>query len=181
MTRTAAVPALLATLTLLAACEVADVTTPPVNITPKVPGDAVGLDVYARPRARGNPVPRFRGQETVTVRTRGTGAQGGSTEITGLACQLDSGIYTARFQTPANVIVPNYGPNSPALFIRCTHPDGRSGSSTVTVYNATAEQRSQNAAGGGLLGAVIVGAINAARTDPERDEFKYRNATVSVK
>ncbi|WP_099824278.1 hypothetical protein [Oceaniglobus indicus] len=165
----------------LAACVGAEVTTPPVNITPKVQADAVGLDVYARPRAQGNPVPRFRGQETLTIRTRGKGEKGGNTEISGLACTLDSGIYTARFQTPANVIVPNYGPNSPAVFVRCMHPDGRSGSTTVSPYNFTAAQRSNNAVGAGVLGALVVGAINAASINPEKDEFKYYPVTVNVK
>ena len=64
---------LLVALLALTACAGAEITTPPVMSVPKVPANAVGVDVYAKDRARGNPVPRFRGQKTVQVRTRGKG------------------------------------------------------------------------------------------------------------
>lgn len=166
---------------LVAGCTQITVDTPPVNITPKVKADAVGLDVYARPRSRGNPVPRFRGQETVTVRSTGRTSGGGSGEIGGVPCTLDSGVYTAAFTTPANVIVPDYGPNSPALFIRCEHPDGRKGSRTVNVFNHTSAQRGAAAYGTGILGAIVIGAVNAAQTDPETDDFKYPAVSVPLK
>lgn len=164
---------------LVAACEQAEVTTPPVTIVPKNAADAVGVDVYARARARGNPVPRFRGQETVQVRTRGKG-ENGPTELTGVPCTLDSGLYTARFQTPANVVVPDYGPNSPALFVRCVHGE-QSGSMTVNAINYTAQQRQSAAIGTGVLGAIIIGAVAAANTDNDKDEFKYPPITVQLK
>jgi len=175
-----ALPAL--ALIALTACEMADVTTPPIMVTSKNPAGAVGIDVYARDRARGNPVPRFRGQETVNIRTRGTGESGGgNAEISGVPCELDAGLYSARFTTPANVVVPDYGPNSPAIFVRCTHPDGRSGSVTVDAFNFTAAQRSNSAIGTGLLGAIVIGAVNAAALDTERDEFKYPAINVRLK
>lgn len=164
----------------LAGCETAEITTPPISVQPKTPSQAVGIDVYARARAQGNPVPRFRGQETVQVRTQGKTSNGFG-EITGIECLLDSGLYSARFQTPANINVPDYGPNSPALFVRCTHPDGRSGSATVNIYNFTSQQRSAAAVGTGVLGAIVIGAVNAASTDNETDEFKYPNITVQLK
>ncbi|RVV97809.1 hypothetical protein EKE94_10010 [Mesobaculum littorinae] len=162
------------------ACTQAEVTTPPVAIQPKAPG-AVGIDVYARDRAAGNPVPRFRGQETLIVRTTGKTAGGGFGELTGVPCTLDSGLYTASLRTPANVNVPDYGPNSPALFIRCVHPDGRSGSTTINTFNVTARERGNAAAGTGLLGAIVIGAVNAANTNPEKDEFKYPAVTIPLK
>ncbi|UWQ18872.1 hypothetical protein [Jannaschia sp. M317] len=166
----------------LAGCEMADIDTPPIMVTPKVASNAVGIDVYARPRAQGNPVPRFRGQETIPVRTRGKGPKGSANaELTGVPCTLDAGVYSARFQTPANLIVPDYGPNSPAIFVRCEHPDGRSGSTTVSPYNFTAAQRSNSAVGTGLLGAIVIGAVNAAARDDEKDEFKYPTITVNLK
>lgn len=136
--------------------------------------------MYAQARARGNPVPRFRGQEIVQIRTQGKTSDGFG-EISGVPCSLDSGLYTANFTTPANVIVPDYGPNSPAIFVRCSHPDGRSGSATVNVYNFTAQQRSNAAIGTGVLGAIVIGAVNAASTDNETDEFKYPNIFVQIK
>ncbi|WP_226782084.1 hypothetical protein [Oceaniglobus trochenteri] len=166
----------------LAACEAADVTTPPIMVTPKNPAGAVGIDVYARDRARGNPVPRFRGQETVNVRTRGQGETGGgNVEISGVPCMLDAGLYTASFTTPANVVVPDYGPNSPAIFVRCTHPDGRAGSATVSAFNFSSSQRQNAAIGTGVLGAIVIGAVNAANTNPETDEFKYPAISVRLK
>lgn len=164
----------------LAGCETAEITTPPISVRPTNPSAAVGIDVYAQARARGNPVPRFRGQETIEIRTQGKTSESFG-EISGLPCSLDSGLYTASFTTPANINVPDYGPNSPAIFVRCTHPDGRSGSTTVNSYNFTAQQRSNAAIGTGVLGAIVIGAVNAASTDNETDEFKYPNITVQIK
>lgn len=166
-------------LALLTACTQAEITQPPINITPSGPG-AVGLDVYASARNRGNPVPAFRGQNTVQVRTWGPSSDGGRTELTGVGCSLDSGVYTARFSTPANIIVPDYGPNSPALFIRCT-TDSASGSVTANVVNLTAQQRSASAVGTGLLGAIVIGAVNEANRDNLNDDFGYNPIIVQLR
>ena len=163
----------------LMACANAEISTPPVTVVPKDRAAAVGIDVYGRARAAGNPVPRFRGQETVQIRTWGNGEQG-RTELTGVPCLIDSGTYAANFTTPANVIVPDYGPNSPALFVRC-ETETQSGSITVNVYNATNQQRQQSAAGAGVLGAMIIGAVAAANTDNETDDFTYPALTVNLK
>ena len=134
-----------------------------------------GVDVYARARARGNPVPRFRGQETVQVRTMFKGK-----ELTGVPCTMDSGVFTASFRTPANVIVPDYGPNSPALFTRCDSGTA-TGSVTMNAINFTTQQRQNAAIGTGVLGAIIIGAVAAAKTNNETDEFKYPPITVQLK
>ena len=165
---------------LLSACTAAEITTPPVLVTPKIKANAVGLDVYAGPRKRGNPVPQFRGQETVAIRSSGIGADGARKELSGVPCTLDSGVYTAAFTTPANVVVPDYGPNSPAIFVRCTL-EGQSGSATINAFNATTQQRMSGAAAGGVLGVIIVGAVTAANVDNEKDEFKYPPLTVQLK
>ncbi len=177
MTSTRILPAY--ALVLLAACEQAQITTPPILVTPKDPAAAVGIDVYARDRSRGNPVPRFRGQETVQVRAFGNLNGDGRAEITGASCTLDSGLYTARFSTPANIGVPDYGPDSPSVFVRC-EANGLSGSVTVDAFNLTAQQRSSNAIGTGLLGAIIIGAVAAANTDPALDEFSYPAVSVQL-
>lgn len=165
---------------LATACTQAEITTPPVMVVPKNKANAVGLDVYAGPRRRGNPVPAFRGQETLPVRAFGVGSDDTRKELSGVGCTLDAGVYSASFHTPANIIVPDYGPNSPAIFVRCTH-DGQSGSTTVTAFNATTQQRMNGAAGGGILGVIVVGAITAANVDNEKDEFKYPPVTVQMK
>lgn len=161
-----------------AACTQAEITTPPVAITPKNPSSAVGVDVYAGDRSRGNPVPEFRGQEIAQVRTFGQG-ETGRTELSGVACTLDSGLYTASFVTPANIVVPDYGQNSPALFVRCINGQS-SGSTTVNTLNFTAQQRQSASFGTGLLGAIIIGAVAVAQTDNEKDEFKYPLIVVNL-
>ena len=64
--------------------------------------------------------------------------------------------------------------------MRCTHED-QSGSSTVSAFNATTQQRMNGAAGGGILGVIIVGAVTAANVDNEKDEFKYPAIVVQMK
>ena len=163
----------------LLGCAGAEISTPPVTVTPKDPRGAVGVDVYAKARAQGNPVPRFRGQETVQIRSFGTTDKGRS-ELSGVPCTAETGLYKASFVTPANLIVPDYGPDSPALFVRCV-TEGKSGSVTVNAINATAQQRQNAAIGTGILGAIIIGAVAAANNNPETDDFKYPPIVVNLK
>lgn len=165
---------------LLLGCAQAEITQPQITVTPNVAANAVGIDVYARQRSRGNPVPAFRGQNTVQIRTIGQLADGGRGEISGVPCLLDSGVHKATFTTPANLIVPDYGPNSPALFVRCT-TDTASGSVTSSVVNMTAQQRNASAAGTGLLGAIIIGAVNEANRDNLNDDFGYNPIMVQLR
>lgn len=74
--------------------------------------------------------------------------------------------------TPANIVVPDYGPNSPALFVSCTAPDGRTKTATVNAVNLPSQQRNASAAGTGLLGAIIIGAVNEARRDNEKRRLR---------
>lgn len=163
---------------LAAGCTVMDITQPPIPVTAKDTRGAIGLDVYGRARAAGNPVPRFRGQEILTVRTSGPREGQGHGEIPGSTCNLDAGVYSASFQTPANIIVPDYGPDSPAIYIACTAPDGRPKSATINAVNLTSQQRNASAAGTGLLGALVIGAVNEARRDNETDDFGYNPITL---
>lgn len=159
-------------LALLASCSTVDIDKPPIMITPNNSADSVGIDVYARQRARGNPVPSFRGQDTIQVRAFGNRSGGGYGEIQNAVCNLDSGLFTANFATPANIVVPDYGPNSPALFIRCEY-EGRTKSVTVNSANKTAQERSSTAASSGLLGMLIIGAVNESVRNNETDDFGY--------
>ena len=164
---------------LLASCTQMDITQPPITVTPTDARAAVGIDVYGKSRAAGNPVPRFRGQETVQVRTNGSREGEGFGEISGATCNLDSGLYKAAFVTPANIVVPDYGPDSPAIFVTCTAPDGRTKSVTMQAVNQTMQARNGSAAGAGLLGALIIGAVNEARRDNETDDFGYNPIILS--
>lgn len=162
------------------ACSQAEITQPPIPVTPTVAANASGLDVYARQRSRGAQVPQFRGQEIVQIRTWGAVEGSNRSELIGVGCMLDSGVYAASFNTPANVLVPDYGPNSPALFVRCEHDSG-SGSVTVNAVNKTAQDRNASAAGAGLLGAIVIGAVNEARRNNETDDFGYNPITVQLR
>ncbi|MEO7380397.1 MAG: hypothetical protein ABIV25_01515 [Paracoccaceae bacterium] len=164
----------------VSACTPMEVTTPPVMITPKIAANASGIDVYARDRARGNPVPRFRGQKTVQIRTFGQGSDGSYGELSGVPCKIDAGVYTAAVYTPANLIVPDYGPSSPVVFVRCIL-DSRSGSATVSAYNATNAQRQASGDGLGLLGAIIIGAVAANQRDDNVDDFQYPLISIQLK
>lgn len=172
--------ALIAVAAAVIGCTQAEITQPPVLVVPNDRASAAGLDVYARQRSRGNPVPAFRGQNTVQVRTWASVDGSGRSEVSGVGCTLDSGVYKAQFITPANVIVPNYGPNSPALFVRCVSGE-QSGSETRSVVNMTAQQRTQSAAGTGLLGAIVIGAVNEANRDNLNDEFGYNPVIVQMR
>ena len=122
-------------------------------------------------------MPAFRGQETLPIHSSGIGSDGQRKEISGVLCTLDAGVYSANFNTPANLIVPDYGPNSPAIFIRCAHKDQ---SSSITA-NASTQQSMSNAAAGGIISVIVLGAATAAKVDDEKDEFKYPAVTVQMR
>ena len=165
-------------LVVLAACKTVDITQPPIAVTPNNTRTAVGIDVYGKARAAGNPVPRFRAQKTVPIRTNGSREDESFGEIAGSTCKIVSGLCKASIVTPANIVVPDYGPNSPALFVSCTAPDGRTKTATVNAVNLPSQQRDASAAGTGLLGAIIIGAVNEARRDNEKDDFGYNPITL---
>lgn len=166
-------------LSLLGACSQLDIEKPPISVTPKNQATAVGLDVYGAQRARGNPVPRFRGQDTVSVRTYGNREGDGYGEIGNANCNLDSGLYSANFTTPANIVVPDYGPNSPAIFVKCQSGE-RTRSVTANAVNQTSQARASSAAGAGLLGVLVIGVVNEVKRDNETDDFGYNPIRIEL-
>jgi hypothetical protein len=64
--------------------------------------------------------------------------------------------------------------------VRCT-TDTTSASVTASVVNMTAQQRNASAAGTGLLGAIIIGAVNEANRDNLNDDFGYNPVTVQLR
>lgn len=165
-----------------AGCAEVDVTTPPVLVTPTVAG-AEGIDIYAGARANGRSAPRFRGQETVTVRAVRRFAEGGA-EVAGPRCTLDSGVFEARFTTPARVVVPDYGPDSPDLFVRCTAGD-LSGTASAEVFNATVQARGRSSVGFSTgtnrSSSIGVRLLFGPRVDPDRDDFEYPDMRVVLR
>lgn len=156
-------------------CSAADITKPPILVTPKDPTSAAGIDIYARARSMGQAVPVFRGQDTVAIRTFS-----GSKEVTGPICTLDSGVYHTQFSTPANIVVPDYGPNSPAIFVSC-QAAGLFGTKTVDAYNYSAQQKNWAGIGTGVLGQIVVGAVSAATRNEQMDEYRYPEISVRLK
>lgn len=55
-------------------------------------------------------------------------------EVTGAACTLRTSLYQVDFVTPAQVVVPNFGPQSPEIAVTCRTPDaeGRAASRIFT-------------------------------------------------
>lgn len=164
----------------ITACAPAEITSPPVMIKPKNTASSSGIDVYARDRSHGNPAPAFRGQKTVQIRATGKNPDGSYGELSGAQCLVDAGVFSASIMTPANIIVPDYGASSPALFVRCKSGT-QSGSVTVSAYNATNAQRQASAMGSGILGAIIIGAVAANRRNDAIDDFQYPPINVPMK
>ncbi|KJZ18914.1 hypothetical protein [Loktanella sp. S4079] len=159
-----------AVLALLSACAQAPVNQGPIEVIPTNPGTASGVDVYARARAQGADAPRFRGTGFLTVRTTNGGVA--SNEIVGARCTLDAGLYAAVFETPANIIVPDYGPDSPAINLRCVDTDGQSGTATSEVENLTMQRRGPSVLTNGLID------LSGDNRNLTKDDFGYKPITV---
>ena len=56
-----------------------------------------------------------------------------------------------------------------------------SGSVTASSVNMTAQERNNSSAGTGLLGAIIIGAVNEANRDNLNDDFGYNPIVVSLR
>lgn len=168
----------------LGACAVkySDIETPPLKVTPNQVTEAKGLDVYALARERGNTdAPPFKGTALVEVRTNYTTKEDNKTkEFMGADCVLDGEGYKAEFKTPHKIQVPIYGQHSSPLFVQCSSTIGK-GNATSEIYNHTTAVRNQNSVNTGLIGMLIITAINSAREDPDTDHYRYKNVFISLK
>ena len=156
---------------LLAACSETPVTQRSIPVTPTDSRTATGLDVYGYARATGNTAPRFRGTGFLNVRTTASRNGIAYSEVAGASCNLDSGLFVASFQTPANIIVPDYGPDSPAIVVTCTDNEGRTATATSDVANLTKQRRGPSSLTAGLLGTV---------RNTEKDDFGYNPITLTL-
>ena len=59
------------------------------------------------------------GEARLTVRSYIEDAAGARNEVLGADCDVTSSLYTARLVTPARLVVPNFGPQSPELRFDC--------------------------------------------------------------
>lgn len=94
-------------------------------------------------------------------------------EVKGVACQLNGRGYSARFTTPAVVLVPEYGQASPLPTVTCKL-DGQTVSVKSKLQNRTeVETTGALLDAGGLLGLAMGGAFSAVRKDKDDDNYAY--------
>lgn len=166
---------------LLAGCaspglEVARVT----DIRPS--NKAAGLDVYAERRRAGEKVPDFTGDQIVDVRTYREREESGYSdeEFAGAKCTVKARDYAADVITPARIRVPLYRRESSPLSVSCEHPEYQPRSIVLDVYNKTKQQNYAASAGSGLVGFLVMTAINEM-SDENAHTFAYPPARLVMK
>jgi hypothetical protein len=144
----------------------------------KPPPGTQGVDIYASRRAAGEKVPDFAGDQLMEVRTFAQTEGGGSgDEFAGAQCKVSSRDFSADVTTPAKIRVPVYRAQSSPLAVQCTKDGFKPKLAEVAVFNETKAGRMQSAGNGGLIGVLMVTAINAA-SDETTHDFKYPVARV---
>jgi hypothetical protein len=166
---------------LLAGCgapglEVARVT----DIRPS--NKAAGLDVYAERRRAGDKVPDFSGDQLVDVRSYREREESGYSdeEFAGAKCAVKARDYAADVVTPARIRVPLYRQESSPLSVSCQHPDYQPRSIVLDVYNKTKQDNYAAASGNGLVGLLVMAAINEM-SDEKGHTFAYPIARLVMK
>ena len=97
----------------------------------------------------------------------------GGKEIKGVGCQLLGRGYSARFTTPAVVLIPEYGQASPLPTVTC-NLDDQSASVQAKLQNRTeVDNTGALLDAGGLLGLMIGGAVSGARNDKVDDNYAF--------
>lgn len=54
-------------------------------------------------------------------------------EVVGARCEAVSSLYATDLVTPARLVVPNFGPQSPEITVQCT-ADGKTGAATARIF-----------------------------------------------
>jgi hypothetical protein len=92
-------------------------------------------------------------------------------------CRLDSPYYTAKFTSPANLQLPDYGSKTPKLAIVC-EGDGAKGEKEVQPQNT----QSRNAATtGALFFGAIGAAVAAASVQGNEGDYFYNRIVIRLK
>ena len=150
-------------------------------VTPTLAG-ASGVDVYAAKRQNGEAVPTYRGDQFVEVRSYAKQSVKNSSrkknvEFGGARCALSGSGFEGNITTPAKIRVPIYGHESSELAVRCAADGYRPTVRTVRAFNKTKSDRLKGSGSGGVLGVVLVAAINAA-SDEKKHVFLYPEVAV---
>lgn len=136
-----------------------------------------GIDVYEQQRRAGASVPEFAGDQLVEVRTYKRTEESGEVEMAGASCSLSAAGFSATMQSPAKVRVPLYRGQSSTLAVTCEMPGYQKQLVTVDPFDATRSQRYASSSGGGLIGVVVVAAVDAM-ADNSKNEWRYPVARV---
>jgi hypothetical protein len=83
-------------------------------------GCATGVPVERQVVVPGDRFAAVQGEASFVVRTFLAPEQGERREVVGARCAVASSLYSAEVVTPARLVVPNFGPQSPELDVRCT-------------------------------------------------------------
>ena len=95
-----------------------------------VPGSSPpGVDTVRADRRADVPAPLARGETQLVVRAVPAGAAG--QELTGSACVASSAYFRAEFASPARILVPDFGAESPPIEVTC-----RSGTASGTAISS---------------------------------------------
>ena len=93
---------------------------------------ANGVPVERQVVVPGDRFEAVRGEATFFVRTFLTPERDTRREVVGADCDVMSSLYSAKLVTPARLVVPNFGPQSPELNVAC-RADGLSGTGRVEI------------------------------------------------
>lgn len=135
-----------------------------------------GIDVYEPKRRTGGSVPEYAGDQLVEVRTY-KNTDEGQVEMAGATCSLSATDFSANMQTPAKVRVPLYRGQSSTLAVTCEMPGYQKRMVTVAPYDATRQSRLASSGSGGLIGVVVVAAVDAM-ADNSKNDWRYPPARV---
>jgi hypothetical protein len=76
-----------------------------------------------------------RGEASLFARTYLQDPNGDLREVGGAKCKMTSILFSAEFQTPARLVLPNFGPQSPELNFTCTAGDlSGQGTRSINTY-----------------------------------------------
>jgi hypothetical protein len=94
---------------------------------------ATGVPVQREVVVSGARFQAVQGEARLTVRTFLPDAPEGRREVLGAHCDVVSSLYSTQLVTPARLVVPNFGPQSPELAFACRAGE-LSGSARVSIF-----------------------------------------------
>ena len=93
---------------------------------------ATGVPVERQVVVPGGGFAAVQGEAALVVRTFLPDADGERREVLGARCDVVSSLYATELVTPSRLVVPNFGPQSPAITVDCATGE-LSGSATVEI------------------------------------------------